>query len=134
MTQRRVVIHPSGRSAYDRLKFAPGVWSGNLLLCSGVIGTDASGRVPDDLEAEFRHAWEGVGRVLEAAELGYADIIEMTTYHVGLRATLPTFIKVKDEFIHEPWPAWTAVGISELALPGAHLEIRVCAARNAGNE
>ncbi len=133
MTKRRVVIHPRGRAAYDRLKFAPAVWSGNQLLCSGVIGTDANGRVPEDLEAEVRDAWQSVGRVLEAAELGYADIIEMTTYHVGLRATLPTFMKVKDEFIQEPWPAWTAVGVTELALPGARLEIRICAARNAGH-
>ena len=34
---------------------------------------------------------------------------------------------VRDEFLSEPWPAWTAIGITELAMPGAHVEIRVTA-------
>ncbi len=37
----------------------------------------------------------------------------------------------RDEFIRPPWPAWTAIGISELAVPGARVEIRVIAASSA---
>jgi enamine deaminase RidA (YjgF/YER057c/UK114 family) len=37
------------------------------------------------------------------------------------------FMSVRDEFLSSPWPAWTAIGITELALPGAHVEIRVMA-------
>jgi enamine deaminase RidA (YjgF/YER057c/UK114 family) len=36
-------------------------------------------------------------------------------------------MKVRDEFLKAPWPAWTAIGITELAIPGAHVEIRVLA-------
>jgi enamine deaminase RidA (YjgF/YER057c/UK114 family) len=36
-------------------------------------------------------------------------------------------MKVRDEFLSEPWPAWTAIGVSELAVPQAHVEIRVTA-------
>jgi enamine deaminase RidA (YjgF/YER057c/UK114 family) len=38
------------------------------------------------------------------------------------------FMSVRDEVLSEPWPAWTAIGISELAIPGARVEIRVTAA------
>ena len=38
------------------------------------------------------------------------------------------FMSVRDEFLSEPWPAWTAIGITELAIPGARVEIRVTAA------
>jgi enamine deaminase RidA (YjgF/YER057c/UK114 family) len=34
---------------------------------------------------------------------------------------------VKDSFLPSPYPAWTAVGISELAVPGALVEIRAVA-------
>ena len=37
------------------------------------------------------------------------------------------FMEVRDKYLREPWPAWTAIGITELAVPGAHVEIRVTA-------
>ena len=37
------------------------------------------------------------------------------------------FKKVKDEFVKEPFPAWTAIGCTELAVEGARVEIRVVA-------
>jgi enamine deaminase RidA (YjgF/YER057c/UK114 family) len=42
---------------------------------------------------------------------------------------LSTFIKVKDEFFAAPYPAWTAVGVSELITDGALAEIRAIARR-----
>ena len=42
------------------------------------------------------------------------SIVEMTTYHVGLREHLDDFMTVKDRHIHRPYPAWSAIGISEL--------------------
>jgi len=51
----------------------------------------------------------------------------MTTYHVGLKNHLQPFINTKAEFISEPYPAWTAVGVSELASANAIVEIRVIA-------
>lgn len=51
----------------------------------------------------------------------------MTTYHVGLAGHLEEFCAVKDAFISAQYPAWTAVGISELASPGAAVEIRITA-------
>jgi len=56
----------------------------------------------------------------------------MTTYHVGLREHLDTFIKVKDEFISEPYPAWTAIGVTELITLGTLIEVRVIAKRAIG--
>jgi enamine deaminase RidA (YjgF/YER057c/UK114 family) len=49
----------------------------------------------------------------------------MTTFHVGLQEHLGTFLAVRDEFLSAPWPAWTAIGVSELAAPGARVEIKV---------
>ena len=52
-----------------------------------------------------------------------ADVVEMTTYHTDM-ALLGTFMKIKDEYVAEPYPAWTAIGCTQLALPGALVEIR----------
>ena len=112
---------------YDNYHFSQAVRAGELLICSGQIGTGVDGKLPSDLDAEFDNAWQKVGDVLEEAGIGFGDILEYTTYHVGMQSTIGTFMKSRDRFLKEPWPAWTAIGITELAIPGAHVEIRVTA-------
>jgi enamine deaminase RidA (YjgF/YER057c/UK114 family) len=123
----KTVNPKASKSLYDQFHFSQAVRAGELLICSGQIGTGPDGKVPADLAAEFRNAWRGVESVLQAAGVEFSDILEYTTYHVGLQSGVATFMKVRDEFLSEPWPAWTAIGITELAVPGAHVEIRVTA-------
>ena len=122
-----VVNTPAFAPVYERFHFSQGVKAGGFLFCSGVIGTGADGKVPDDLQSEFRAAFEGVKAVLGEAGLTEADIVEMTTYHVDMKETLPAFTAVRDEYLSAPWCAWSAIGISALAMPGAHVEVRVVA-------
>jgi enamine deaminase RidA (YjgF/YER057c/UK114 family) len=121
------IVPESGKSAYKYFHFSQAVKSGGLLVCSGQIGTKPNHTVPDNPEEEFRNAWNAVGVVLKEAGLGFGDIIEYTSYHVQLQKHIQTFMKIRDEVLSEPWPAWTAIGISELAIPGARVEIRVLA-------
>ena len=121
------VVTDSGQFVYDNFHFSEATRSNGFLLCSGVIGTGDKGKLPEDIKEEFRNAWRGSGRVLAQCNLGYGDIVEYTSYHVGLHANMADFMSVRDEFLSAPWPAWTAIGITELAIPGAHVEIRVTA-------
>jgi enamine deaminase RidA (YjgF/YER057c/UK114 family) len=122
-----VINSPAAKPLYDGFHFSQAVAAGELVLLSGQLGSGADGRIPAALGDEFRNAWKAIGDILALRGLGFADIVEYTTFHVGLGATLPTFMKVRDEFLSEPWPAWTAIGVSELAVPQAHVEIRVTA-------
>ena len=81
------------------------------------------------IEEEFRNAWASLGETLAAAGVGYEDIIDTTLYMVDLQKNAATMSKVKDEFIHAPYPASTWIGITELVIPGAHAEIKVIARR-----
>ena len=121
------VVPESGKSAYKNFHFSQAVKSGGLLVCSGQIGTNPDHSLPESAEDEFRNAWQSVGEVLKEAGLGFEDILEYTSYHVNLGKNLQAFMKTRDEVLSEPWPAWTAIGISELAVPGARVEIRVIA-------
>ncbi len=121
------VVPESQKAFYDQFHFAPGVKDGNRLFCSGQIGIGPEGRPPKDPEAPIDLAFQGVAAVLREAGVDFAYIIEMTTYHVGLREHLATFSKVKDRYITAPYPAWSAIGVAELAFPGALVEIRVIA-------
>ena len=123
----KTIVRESGKFLYDNFHFAEAVdWDG-FLLCSGIIGTGQGGEVPGDISEEFDNAWSGVISLLKEAGADASHIVEYTSYHVGLQANMAAFMKVRDKYLSAPWPAWTAIGITELAVPGAHVEIRVTA-------
>ena len=127
MDKSDVVIPKGMEQYYDQFHFAPAVKDGNRLYCSGVIGVDADSKASSDPETQFTQAFESLKSVLTTAGGSFADVIEMTTFHVDLRANLPAFMKVKDRYMQAPYPAWTAIGITELAFPGGLVEIKVIA-------
>ena len=123
----RRIIPASQKALYDNFHFAPAVVDGQNLRCSGVVGMNADGSVPEDPETQFKQALQAIGEVLAEAGAEFSDITEMTTFHIGMRQHMGAFTRVREQFIEEPYPAWTAVGTTELALPGALVEIRVTA-------
>ena len=116
-----VIVPDAARKTYENWHFAPAVVHGDLVFVSGVVGSG------DSAEEEFRNAWQSLGATLEAAGVGYADIVDTTLYIVGLQANAGVMAKVKDEFIKEPYPASTWIGVTELVIPGARAEIKVIA-------
>ena len=116
-----VIVPDSARKTYEDWHFAPAVRHGDLIFCSGVVGHG------DSAEDEFRNAWQSLGETLKAAGVGYEDIVDSTLYVVDLQKNAATMAKVKDEFIKEPYPASTWIGVSELVIPGARAEIKVTA-------
>jgi len=123
---RDVIVPENHQRQTDSFHFSSAARAGGIVICSGQIGTGPKG-VPDSAEEEFRNAWTEVGVVLKEAGLDYEHILEYTSYHVNMHDHLADFMKVRDEFISAPWPAWTAIGCTELAVPGARVEIRVIA-------
>ena len=55
--------------------------------------------------------------------MGWSDVVALTSYCVGLRQQAPVLIKVASEFLVEPYPVWTAVGVTELWDADAVVEI-----------
>ena len=127
MKKSDVVVPKGMEMAYEQFHFAPAVRTGRWLRCSGQLGTDEKFAAIAEPEAQFAQAFENVKSVLAAAKLDFGDVVELTTFHVGLREHLGTFVAVKDRYLEAPYPAWTAIGVVELAVPGALVEIRVTA-------
>ncbi|NQV22697.1 MAG: RidA family protein [Rhodospirillales bacterium] len=121
-------VIPAGYEAfYNDFHFAPATRVGDRLYVSGQIGFADGLGVSDDPETQFTAAFEHVKAVLAGAGKTLADIVDMTTFHVGLQQHAATFMAVKDRYIEAPYPSWTAIGISELFVPGALVEIKVIA-------
>lgn len=122
------IIHPADAAEYFReWKFSPAVECRGLVFVSGCTGGRADGSMPEGVGAQAREAFDKIGATLRASGIGFEDIVEMTTYHVGLGERLDEFRAIKDQFLPSHYPAWTAIGVAELAAAGALLEIRVVA-------
>ena len=109
----------------EGLHLTPVVKVGNTVHTSG-----STGRSDDpDPEAQLVAAFEDVGELLASAGASWADVVKMTTYHVGgFEAHLDLLLDVRDRYVTEPYPAWTAVGVTDLSNPHALIEIDVIAA------
>jgi len=126
---RKVIVAPEFANFPGDWHFSPGLDTGDFVFFSGTTGARPDLTVSMNPETQFREAFGFLKDHLAQAGLSFCDIVEMTTYHVELRKHLDTFIKVKDEFVTEPYPAWTAIGVSELITQGTLVEIRVIAKR-----
>ena len=124
MPKRKTVIPDGMQSMHDQFHFAPAVRMGKQLFCSGQVGSGSDGKLDPDPAVQITAAFENVRAVLEEAGGSFADVVEMTSFHVGFNEHIGIFMQVKDGFVKEPYPAWTAVGVSELAF-GALVEIKV---------
>ncbi|UJA21247.1 RidA family protein [Thermoleophilia bacterium SCSIO 60948] len=119
---------PEGLEGFEaHWHFTHTVEARGLVFCSGVTGTSVDGRVDPDPATQFHQAFEHLRAYLEPAGCSIGDLVEITSYHVGLREHLEPFLAVKDRWIEPPYPAWSAIGVSELITPGALVEIRAVA-------
>ena len=55
------------------------------------------------------------------------NITMIRVYFLNMARDLAAFRKVRQEFLVEPYPAATAVGVTELAVPGLQVEIEAVA-------
>ncbi|WP_299296111.1 RidA family protein [uncultured Tateyamaria sp.] len=125
---RRALIPENLRAACAAADMSPGIQSGNHVFLTGVTGVLSDGVMPAEAEAQFHSCFDKIASVLAEADLTLGYVVEMTSYHVGLRAHFDLFDSVRRQHLSAPFPAWTAVEVAGLRRPGAVVEIRVVAA------
>lgn len=134
------VILPTARDRenYEQLGFAAMRRVGNLVFVSGVV----VGRRPDEgsdaeaFKAQVRRAFTRLQASLRAAGLSFDDVAMINSFHIwegpnfaGTKAEqFKAFEQVKEEFMHGPKPAWTAVGTTGLLPDNGIVEIQMIAA------
>lgn len=124
---KRTPIFPAGRHAlYERHRYSAALRSGDLLFVSGQVGSREDGSPEPEFGLQVRLAFRNLVAVLEAAGCTLDDIVDVTTFHTDPDTQFETVMAVKnDVFSGEPYPNWTAVGVTWLA--GFDFEIKVIA-------
>jgi len=127
MIDRLNIVPPSMQAIVDKAGYLPAVQAGNLVFCAGQVGRDSDLSVVRDPRQQFEACWENLRTVLAAAGCSFDDVVEMTTFHVGLRDHLDLFREVKDHLFPRGTCPWTCLGVSELAVAGLLAEIKCIA-------
>ena len=99
-----------------------------VVFVSGQGGTDGSGKLADGIEAQCDQVWKNIGEVLKAADMGFKDIVKMTSFLTDSRF-IAANRTARDKVIGEPYPASTLLIVQGLADPSMLVEIEVVAAK-----
>jgi enamine deaminase RidA (YjgF/YER057c/UK114 family) len=128
----KTVCNPPGTEKISEImQFSQAVRVGDTLWVSGQVGVDRQGVTADGIEAQTRVAFENLEVILKHAGSSMADVVDLHTFHKSM-ADIRGFSKVKSAFFPENYPAWTAVGVTELAMPGLLVEIKATAVIGSG--
>jgi enamine deaminase RidA (YjgF/YER057c/UK114 family) len=117
-------LHPPDAPP-DDAGYTPGI------LAEGQRIVFVSGQGPRDLnadvETQIRQTFERIRIILATAGASMKDIVVLRSYFVHFGRDLPVYRKVRKEYLSAPYPASTAVGVTELAPPGNTIEIEAVA-------
>lgn len=133
MSKQTLINPPGTEKIYEKLQFSQAVQVGDTIWVSGQVGMGATGMAGDGIEAQARLAFQNLKYVLESAGSSLDDIVELVSYHTSMNG-IRDFGKVKAEFITQNYPAWTAVGVTELVFPQLLVEIKATAVIGSGQK
>jgi 2-iminobutanoate/2-iminopropanoate deaminase len=108
--------------------YSQAIRSGDTVFCSGQIGLDPStGELADGVEAQAERALKNLAAVLDAAGLGFDDVVKTTIFLADI-GDFAAVNAVYGKHMPDPPPARSTIGVG--ALPkGALVEIELIARR-----
>jgi enamine deaminase RidA (YjgF/YER057c/UK114 family) len=117
-------LNPPDAPAAD-VGYTPGILAEGqrLVFISGQGPRDYNA----DMETQFRQTFERIKVILEQAGGSMRNIVILHAYFVHFSRDLPVYRKVRKEYLMPPYPASTAVGVTELAPSGNQIEIEAVA-------
>jgi reactive intermediate/imine deaminase len=123
MSEIELVNPPGTEAIYESFKFSQAVVAGGRVDVAGQVGLDPDMKVPDDIAAQARYAFENLKTVLEAAGSSLAEVTQLTMYLTDI-ADSRAVNEVFAEFFPERYPARTVVQVVALVLPQLKIEVQ----------
>jgi enamine deaminase RidA (YjgF/YER057c/UK114 family) len=103
---------------------------GRTVYIAGQLGLDMENKLvggPGDFRAQCTKAIENLQAALASVGAKLSDVVKITNYLTDMSSHIGLYREIRDQFFPMPRPSSTAVGISQLARPGALFEIEAIA-------
>jgi enamine deaminase RidA (YjgF/YER057c/UK114 family) len=115
-----------GELMRERRHYSQAVRVGDLLLVAGQGGWRDDLSLPSSREEQLRLAFANVATVLASAGSSWSDVVEVTSYHLGIDPELlDAMVGLLREHCPDHRPLWTVLGVAALARPEMTVEITV---------
>jgi 2-iminobutanoate/2-iminopropanoate deaminase len=106
--------------------YSPGIPAGGTLYVAALQGTDPKTHLlPGTFGQETRNCLESLGRILNAANMRYSDVVSVQVYLDDI-SQFNEMNAIYLEYFEKPLPARTTVQVARLSL-GAHIEVSAIA-------
>lgn len=115
------------RAFFEQYGFAEAVRVDGHLYLSGVVAGKADGVT---LEQSLGRTFGYAGSILEKAGYGWDDVVDITTYHVDLPASIEAVAVAKRKVLPKATHAWTAIDIDRLYPDNGLVEIKITAVKS----
>jgi enamine deaminase RidA (YjgF/YER057c/UK114 family) len=122
-TGREAIVSPIWRPFFESSGVPAAVRDGDVVHVTGHTGEDDDQTFSSDPVHQIRRTFINLGSTLREAGTDWSEVVEVVSYHVGLRSQAEALQAVADEFLTRPFPAWTAVGVTELWDEGSIIEM-----------
>ena len=128
---RQAIVTTIWRPFYDGSGVPAAIRDGDTLHTSGHTGEDDDLTFSPDSAHQIRRTFLNLGDTLREAGFAWSDVVDLRSFHVGLRDQAEALLSIAGEFLSLPFPAWTAVGVAELWDEGSVIEMGCTAVRRA---
>ena len=118
------IIKQEGRAPWPYAQ-AVVLRGGDLMVCSGQVAFNADRDIVGrgDLRAQTRQAFENLKATVTSAGASMNDIVHLTAYLTEMRE-FPRLGEIARQYLRDPFPAMTLIGVKELAWPDLLVEIQ----------
>ena len=108
--------------------YAQAVKNGDTLWISGQLGHDTEGNLAEGMENQFEKTYDNIRTLLNNFGMNEDDIVEEVIYVTDMAAAFQARKKIGKDFYPDPQRiASSIVGVTELALPGQMVEVKIVA-------
>jgi 2-iminobutanoate/2-iminopropanoate deaminase len=99
-----------------------------LVFCSGQLGIDPVGRIPESAFEQALLCFEAIRAILAEAEMSLDHLVRLNAYVTG-RQHLAAYMRARDSLLSGPPPASTLMIVSGFARAEFLVEVEAVAAR-----
>ena len=124
----KAVVTEYWTNFYQSTHIPAAVRDGDRLYVTGHTGEDSDGNFSADPEAQIRQTFRNINETLSKGGTSWADVVGTQLVSRGASGSGQRPDPIAGEFLIDPYPAWTAVGFTELIDEGAVVEISCLAA------
>jgi enamine deaminase RidA (YjgF/YER057c/UK114 family) len=101
---------------------------GRTVYFAGQLGIDKSGKMGANAREQMEIAFGNVKAALDFVGANFSNIVKLNTYIVDIGTNIAHYREVRDKYVNTSAPpASTAIGVPQLARPGALFEIEAIA-------